>query len=103
MIAVRARIDHDEPAAPRVVLAHKREARGRLVVTLDDDVLKQLAQTRFDGAFVPAVDFEVIGNGTLLTDRMGPVARLANRRLLRDLEERYARLHGTLGKEKRRR
>lgn len=28
-------------------------------------------------------------NGTLLTDRMGPVARMAARRALKDLEERY--------------
>jgi len=33
-------------------------------------------------------------NGTLLTDRMGPVARMANRRKLKDLEERYALEHG---------
>lgn len=32
-------------------------------------------------------------NGTLLTDRMGPVAKLANRRLLRELEEKYAVEH----------
>jgi peptide deformylase len=34
-------------------------------------------------------------NGTLLTDRMGPVAKLANRRLLRELEEKYAAEHPT--------
>ena len=33
-------------------------------------------------------------NGTLLTDRMGPVAKLSNRRLLRDLEETYEKEHG---------
>ena len=32
-------------------------------------------------------------NGTLLTDRMGPVARLASRRTLKELEERYAADH----------
>jgi len=32
-------------------------------------------------------------NGTLLTDRMGAVARIANRRILKDLEERYASEH----------
>jgi len=32
-------------------------------------------------------------NGTLITDRMGPVAKLANRRLLRELEEKYAAEH----------
>jgi peptide deformylase len=40
-------------------------------------------------------------NGTLLTDRMGPVAKLANRRILRDLEEAYAKLHGTELRKKR--
>jgi peptide deformylase len=28
-------------------------------------------------------------NGILLTDRMGPVAKLANRRVLKDLEAKY--------------
>lgn len=32
-------------------------------------------------------------NGTLLTDRMGSVARLANRKTLKDLEEKYAAAH----------
>jgi peptide deformylase len=33
-------------------------------------------------------------NGTLLTDRMGPVAKIANRGLLRDLEEKYKKGKG---------
>jgi peptide deformylase len=33
-------------------------------------------------------------NGTLLTDRMGPVAKLANRRILRELEEAYEKEQG---------
>jgi peptide deformylase len=33
-------------------------------------------------------------NGTLLTDRMGPVAKLANRRILKDLEEAYEKEQG---------
>ena len=33
-------------------------------------------------------------NGVMLTDRMGPVARMANRRTLKELEERYKRDHG---------
>jgi peptide deformylase len=32
-------------------------------------------------------------NGTLLTDRMGPVARMANRKILNDLKEQYEALH----------
>lgn len=33
-------------------------------------------------------------NGILLTDRMGPVAKIANRGLLKDLEERYKKQQG---------
>jgi len=33
-------------------------------------------------------------NGTLLIDRMGPTAKLANRKLLKDLEAQYAAAHG---------
>ena len=32
-------------------------------------------------------------NGTLLTDRMGPVARMANRKILGELKEQYEALH----------
>jgi peptide deformylase len=32
-------------------------------------------------------------NGVMLTDRMGPVAKLSNRRILKDLEEKYASEH----------
>jgi hypothetical protein len=28
-------------------------------------------------------------NGTMLTDRMGPVAKMANRRILNELKEQY--------------
>lgn len=33
-------------------------------------------------------------NGTMLTDRMGAVARMTNRRVLKELEEKYAAEHG---------
>jgi peptide deformylase len=32
-------------------------------------------------------------NGTLLTDRMGPVARMANRKVLKEMEDEYAAEH----------
>ena len=32
-------------------------------------------------------------NGTLLTDRMGPVAKMANRKVLNELKEQYDLLH----------
>lgn len=37
-------------------------------------------------------------NGTLITDRMGPVAKMTYRRTLKDLEEKYRREQGEDGK-----
>ena len=42
-------------------------------------------------------------NGTLLTDRMGPVAKLANRRILKELEEKYEAVYGTDASTRRKR
>jgi peptide deformylase len=42
-------------------------------------------------------------NGTLLTDRMGPVARMTNRRVLKELEEKYEAEHGKRTKPDKRR
>jgi peptide deformylase len=42
-------------------------------------------------------------NGTLLLDRMGPVARLAHRRTLKELEAKYAEEHPTPPRKPRRR
>ena len=42
-------------------------------------------------------------NGTLLIHRMGPVAKLANRRIIKELEEKYAIEHGIEPKPKRKR
>ncbi len=36
-------------------------------------------------------------NGRMLTDRMGAVAKMTNRRLLKELEEKYAAEHGKRG------
>jgi peptide deformylase len=50
--------------------------------------------------FVPRIwqhEFDHL-NGTLLTDRMGAVARMAARRTLKELEEKYAEEHGSKGK-----
>lgn len=41
-------------------------------------------------------------NGRMLTDRMGAVAKMTNRRLLKDLEENYAAEHGKKTKPNRR-
>ena len=46
--------------------------------------------------FIPRVwqhEFDHL-NGILLTDRMGPVAKMANRKKLKDLEDRYRRERG---------
>lgn len=40
-------------------------------------------------------------NGTLLTDRMGAIAKLAHRKKLKELEESYALAHPELAKPKR--
>jgi peptide deformylase len=60
---------------------------------------QDLDGNRFDEAasgFVPRIwqhEFDHL-NGTLLTDRMGAVARMAARRTLKDLEDRYRDEHG---------
>jgi len=41
-------------------------------------------------------------NGTLLTDRMGTVAKMKNRRILKELEENYAAEHGKKAKPDKR-
>lgn len=41
-------------------------------------------------------------NGTMLTDRMGTVAKMKNRRILKELEEKYAAEHGKKTKPDRR-
>ncbi len=40
-------------------------------------------------------------NGTMISDRMGPVAKLANRKLLRELEEKWAKEHPNEAKPKK--
>jgi peptide deformylase len=42
-------------------------------------------------------------NGILLLDRMGPVARMANRKLMKELEENYATAHPAAVKRKAKR
>lgn len=41
-------------------------------------------------------------NGTMLTDRMGAVAKVTNRRTLKELEEKYHAAHGKAGKPDKR-
>ena len=40
-------------------------------------------------------------NGTLITDRMGAVAKMAARKILRELEDKYAAAQGKTGPDKR--
>ncbi len=42
-------------------------------------------------------------NGTLLVQRMGPVAKLANRKIIKELEEKYAAEHGIEPKARKKR
>ena len=58
----------EEPAAAGVVLAHQREAARRFVVVRNEDVLQQVAEVRLDGALVPALDLEVVGERPELAD-----------------------------------
>ena len=68
MISIRSRIYNDKATAPGVVLTNEREAGGRLIVALDDDVLEQVAKAGFDGAFVAAIDVNIVGDSALLAD-----------------------------------
>ena len=67
---------------------------------------QDLDGNRFEEAasgFIPRVwqhEFDHL-NGTLLTDRMGAVARMAARRTLKELEEKYREQHGGDGKGRR--
>jgi peptide deformylase len=64
---------------------------------LDGNPIEETAE-----GFVPRIwqhEFDHL-NGTLLLDRMGPVARMAARKLLKDLEERYRDEHDGARKKK---
>jgi peptide deformylase len=65
---------------------------------LDGNPIEETAE-----GFIPRIwqhEFDHL-NGTLLLDRMGPVARMAARKALKELEERYRDEHGDNGKGKR--
>ena len=68
MVAVRSRLDDDKAAATCVLLPNQGQARRRLIVPLDNHVLKQIAETGFDRALVSAVDLEEVRDRALLTD-----------------------------------
>jgi hypothetical protein len=68
VVSVRPRLDDNEAAATCVLLPHEGQAGSRLVVALDNHVLKQVAETGFDRALVAAIDLEEIRDGSLLTD-----------------------------------
>lgn len=75
---------------------------GITVKVLRSKVMRMQAQDlegkpfeQFDSGYIARIwqhEFDHL-NGTLLTDRMGPVARLTNRRILKDLEEEYLTAH----------
>lgn len=59
-----------------------QDVEGKAVDQLESGYLPRIWQHEFDHL-----------NGVLLTDRMGPVAKLSNRKLLKKLEEEYAAAH----------
>ncbi len=64
-------LEHQEPAASGVVLAHQPQARLRVFVAAHDDVLQQVTEQRLGGALVLPIDIEIVGNRAKLSD--GPV------------------------------
>lgn len=59
-----------------------QDAEGKPIDQAESGYLPRIWQHEFDHL-----------NGILLTDRMGPVAKLANRKLLKKLQEEYAVAH----------
>ena len=74
---------------------HVKVARSQRVRLRAQDLEgKTIEQT--ESGFIPRVwqhEFDHL-NGVLLTDRMGPVARMTHRRTLKELEEKYKRENG---------
>ncbi len=66
-----------------------QDLNGNSIDEVDSGYLARIWQHEFDHL-----------NGTMLIDRMGPVARMANRRVLKDLEDKYAAEHGAPPKKK---
>lgn len=56
-----------------------RDLEGKLIEETAGDFVARIWQHEFDHL-----------NGTLLTDRMGPVAKMTHRRLLKELQEKFA-------------
>jgi peptide deformylase len=59
-----------------------QDVTGKKFSQIADGYLARIWQHEFDHL-----------NGVMLTDRMGPVAKLSNRRILKELEEKYAQEH----------
>jgi peptide deformylase len=55
-----------------------RDVEGKPIWQLESDYIARIWQHEVDHL-----------NGSLLLDRMGPLARMANRKILKDLEQRY--------------
>ena len=53
----------EEAAAAGAALAHEGEPSIGVGVRIDQHVLQQVAERRFDGALVARLDLEVIGHG----------------------------------------
>lgn len=66
----------------RLMRIQAQDLEGRPIDQVADGFVARVWQHEFDHL-----------NGMLIIDRMGPVAKLTNRRLLRELEEQYAAEH----------
>lgn len=87
--------EEDEEGCLSLPEIHTKVVRFKnLTLAAQDLEGKDVAET--GSGFVTRVwqhEFDHL-NGTLLTDRMGPVARMAARRTLKDLEEKYRDAQG---------
>jgi len=60
--------DDDEPTPPGILAAHQLQPRRSVFVPADQDMLQQISEVRFDGAFVLRIDFDEISQGAHLPD-----------------------------------
>jgi peptide deformylase len=81
---------HVNVARGKQVRMQARDLDGRPIDEVATGFVARVWQHEFDHL-----------NGTLLTDRMGPVARMANRRILNELKEQYEVLHPPVKRAKR--
>ncbi len=62
--------NHESDAAG-IALADEPQSGGGMGLRLDDDVLQPFAEAGFDGALVPPIDLEIVGDRSHLADALG--------------------------------